>query len=117
MTYSSTSLRLIEIATQPNSVGRKNAPVATSHNLWSGYLYQREYQATRGVPLAAVRGASSCIMSYGDPSARDSPSIRYPMYRLETGKAALLGIGEQGHAMPAHAADINAFLVIASFIL
>jgi hypothetical protein len=56
-------------------------------------------------------------MSYGGPSARDSASIRHPMYRLETGKAALLGIGEQGHAMPAHAADINAFLVIASFIL
>ena len=58
-----------------------------------------------------------CIMSYGGPSACDGLFIGHPMYKLETGKAALLVIGEQGHATPAHAADVSAFLVITSFIL
>jgi len=39
------------------------------------------------------------------------------MHKLETGQAALLGIGGQGHVTPAYAADVNAFLIIASFIL
>jgi len=39
------------------------------------------------------------------------------MHKLETGQAALLGIGGQGHVTPIHAADVNAFLIIASFIL
>jgi hypothetical protein len=39
------------------------------------------------------------------------------MRKLGIGQAALLSIGDQGHATPAHAADVNAFLVIGSFIL
>jgi hypothetical protein len=74
-------------------------------------------QRTQGVPLAAVQGAGSCIMSSSGPSARDSPFIQHSMHKLETGQAVLLAIGDQGQATPAHAADVNAFLVIASLIL
>jgi hypothetical protein len=39
------------------------------------------------------------------------------MHKLETGQAALLGIGGQGHVTPAHATDVNTFLIATSFIL
>jgi hypothetical protein len=64
-------------------------------------------EPTRGVPLAAVQGAGSCVISSSSHSA----------HKLETGQAALLGIDGQGHVTPTHAADVNAFLIIASFIL
>jgi hypothetical protein len=53
-------------------------------------------------------------MSSSGPLACDSPSSGIICNKLETGQAALLGIGDQVHAMPAHATDINAF---SSFIL
>jgi hypothetical protein len=74
-------------------------------------------EPTRGVPLAAVQGAGSCVISSSSPSARHSPFIRHSAHKLETGQAALLGIDGQGHVTPTHAADVNAFLIIASFIL
>ena len=55
----------------------------------------------------------SSDLSSSGPSARGSPSSGI----LETRKATLLGIGDQSHATPARAVDVDAFLVIVNFIL
>ena len=104
MTYSSANLRLIRDRNTSQQC-QQDRP----------FEPERISTDTRSATCSSSRAGSYAISSSG-PSARHSPLIWRSMHKLETGLVALLDIGGQGHVTSAYAANINAFLIIASFI-